>query len=1072
MKKITQILLLSALALTLVATGTGCTAKAKKIYHEKRADKFFAAGDFDGAEIEYLNVLKNDNENAHAFARLGGIYYEDGRLQHAAFFLGRASELATNDLDVRLKLGFVYSTGGKIQEARDNANFVLDRNPQDPEAPLLLAESAVRPKEIEAARQRLLTLIKTRDSAALQVGLGNLYFKEHDLVKAAAAFQRAQGLDAKSAAVNVALGALSWAREDVKQADVFFKQAAEVSPLRSPRRMQYVRFKIQTGGLAEARTTLDEVLKKSPEYLPALLSLAEIEARENKFEACNTLLGKVLARDENNFGAMLFLGQLKQAQGNFGEAVAAFERMARVYSLSPQVHYYLALAAFAGDDGNKALAALARALELQPDYADATLLQAQVFLRSGNASPVIVGLEKLRQKQPGLTAAQLLLADAYRMQARLPEALAIYQALEKSSPTNTQMPLLQGAALMQLKRADDARQAFNRVLKLEPDNLPALEQLVELDLADKNFSAASQRIQAELVKRPKQIELHLIQAKVLILQGDTQAAEAELLRTAELDPKNPNPYLLLAQLYFDTKQNQKSLTKLEEAIACAPKNVPALMMLATIHSTEKDYAKAASAYERVLVIDPKFSPAMNNLAYLCSENLNQLDRAYDLAQEVRKLLPIDPYTADTLGWICFKRGDYATAFGLLSESVAKVTDETEIQAHYGLAAYMLADEATARTALTAAVQAGKALTIQEECQRALTFLNVDPRTANAATRTALEQRVSAKPDDLVAQERLAMILERDGETEKALRAYEKVLAVNPKNFNTTLHLAGLYAAKDTKKAYELAKVAYQLSPYDPAVLQLLGRLAYGSGDFKLAASLFQETLKKRTDDAALYLELAKAAFAIGKIQDAQAALNGASKLNMAAPRAAEVKRMAQLIQAFDTAAPTTADQALIAEALRAEPNYLPALAAQAATAERTGNLSAAVAGYEKILPLYPDFAPAQKQLVQLYAKGTNQVARAYELALKVRDAYPNDPALTKAVGIILIQKADYARAANMLKTIATAAASDPEIFFYLGTAQFQLKNPADCKASLQRALSLKLAAPQAEAARKMLATLK
>ena len=41
----------------------------------------FTAGQYDKAEIEYLNVLRRDPENALAIGRLGDIYFDEGRFQ-------------------------------------------------------------------------------------------------------------------------------------------------------------------------------------------------------------------------------------------------------------------------------------------------------------------------------------------------------------------------------------------------------------------------------------------------------------------------------------------------------------------------------------------------------------------------------------------------------------------------------------------------------------------------------------------------------------------------------------------------------------------------------------------------------------------------------------------------------------------------------------------------------------------------------------------------------------------------------------------------------------------------------
>jgi len=122
---------------------------------------------------------------------------------------------------------------------------------------------------------------------------------------------------------------------------------------------------------------------------------------------------------------------------------------------------------------------------------------------------------------------------------------------------------------------------------LQPDNLQALEQLVNLDLAEKNFPAAQRRVQTELDQKPNVDDLRLLLAKVFSTAGNFSQAEATLLKTLELSPENQGAYLVLAQLYVDAKQNAKALDKLNTVLAKNPKNIPALMLAATSKATTK-----------------------------------------------------------------------------------------------------------------------------------------------------------------------------------------------------------------------------------------------------------------------------------------------------------------------------------------------------------------------------------------------------------------------------------------------------------------------------------------------------
>jgi tetratricopeptide (TPR) repeat protein len=1066
-------LLLAAVAVVLLAlAGTGCTAKARKIYHLQRANKFLAANDYDRAEIELLNVLRSDPLNAEAIGKLGNIYFDEGRIQHAAPYLAKGSELATNDLTLRLKLGFIYSAVGKTTNARGEANFILDHQPQNDEAPLLLAETAVNPNDIAPVRQRLQALGQHGDRAALETALGNLALREHDLPAAAAAFKRALTLDAKFAPAYTGLALLSLAQNDLVQAAANFKQAADLSPPRSPRQMQYARFKLQTGDLAGGEEIMNALVKKAPDYLPALMGLAEVAAAQTNFTESARRLETVLAHDPDNFEALMFDSRLKLAQHQNAEAVTTLERVTRLFPQVPQAHYQLALAYFGEDDNVKAINSLSLALQLDGNYTDAILLMAEVQIKNKNPNPAIVSLQRLVQKQPQLVQAQLLLADACRQAGRTDQAMAIYVPLEKTYPQNPSLPLLIGSAYLEQKNFALARQEFEHLKALQPDNLLALEQLVNLDLADNNFPVAQQRVQTELDRRPKTGELRLLLAKVFLAESNSVQAEAVLLKEISLSPDDQGAHLMLAQLYADSKQTQKALAELEVVIAKNPKNLPALMLAADTYSNNKDYKKAAALYEQTLQSNPQFSPAMNNLAYLYSEQLDQLDRAFELAKQARDLLPYDPSTADTLGWICFKRGAYPTALGLLQESAAKMPGQPEIQYHLGMANYMLGYEDAARTALLNCRQTSVVFAGQAEAARCLALLAINPQTADAATRTLLEKRVAEKPDDQVALGRLAAIYQRDGNFDKASSTYENVLLANPKNLSAMVNLTQIYARKDVAKAYAMARDAYKLAPNDPKVSQVYGRLAYQSGDYKLASTLLQQSVQAQPDDGLGLFDYAQATYCLGQVAEAQTALQNALQFNLPAPQATEARRMLDLINMAADPAQAVAASARLAEILKTEPDYVPALMAQAAASERQANLAAAENNYEKVLNRYQDFAPVQRQLAILYSRDTTKTDRAYALAIKARVTYPSDPALTKALGLILLQQGNAARAAQVLGDATAMNSADAEAFFFLGTAQFQLKNQAEAKVALQQAITMQLSAPQTAAARQMLDKLK
>jgi tetratricopeptide (TPR) repeat protein len=73
-------------------------------------------------------------------------------------------------------------------------------------------------------------------------------------------------------------------------------------------------------------------------------------------------------------------------------------------------------------------------------------------------------------------------------------------------------------------------------------------------------------------------------------------------------------------------------------------------------------------YEDAIRLDPGLAVARNNLAYLIATTGGDLDRALELAQEAKRLLPDNPNAADTLGWVLYKKNLPSAAIGYLKEA--------------------------------------------------------------------------------------------------------------------------------------------------------------------------------------------------------------------------------------------------------------------------------------------------------------------------------------------------------------------------------------------------------------------
>jgi len=1057
------------LAAALIAS---CSKEAKKTRFLAEADSYFKAGNYDKAKVSYLNVVRLDPQNALAFERIGTMWLEDGSPLRAAAFLVKANELAPKNDQNRIRLTRCYLAIGRFADASKQALKVLEQTPDNGDAIIALTEAARSKEDIQAAEQHLEKYPK-KDDISFHLASANLCLSSGDLAAAEKALRPALTVNPNSSAAHMALGDLYLLKKDQKQAGEEFKKAAELAPVRSMERLKYAAFMSAAGDTAETRRISTEMTTQAPDYLPGWTLLAELAFKEGKYDEALSLLENVFSREPQYIDGHRLESEVLLAKGDTKKATEVLERLDQTYPDTPLIKYELARAYLKKNNMNQAKVVLDQAISINPNYAEAILLLADINLRSGHGEAVIEPMTRLLKRSPELRPAALLLAAAYGSLDRFDDAAVITGEEAKLAPRDPQAQMALGLTLRQAKRNDEARQAFEKAAELAPDNLWPVDQLVELDLLEKHFDAAQQRIDRHFQKTPDSPAAHFFKGKILVAEEKWGPAETELQKTLQLDPNFGGAYDLLVQTYLVTNKLPQALSQLQTQLSKNPNDASALMTLALLHERTNEFAKARDAYEHLLSLKPDLVSALNNLACLYADRLNDLGKAYDLARKARDLQGNDPAIADTFGWILSKRGEYQQALAILQGSAAKLPDSPEVQFHLGMTAYMMGQPDLARVALQKAASATNDFPGKEESKRHLALLKNDAAAAPELSVSQLEAMAKKQPNDVIAQTRLGEAYEKQGAADKAAAAFEQVLKLNPRLASATTKLAQLYAGplQNKEKALAYAKKARELTPNDPQVTSILGKVAYQSGNLAWSYSLLQEAARQRENDPSILHDLAWAAYRLGKVNEARETMQKALATGSDFPEAADARTFLSLTALDENLKELVAAENEIQKELQASPEYLPALMAQAALDEQRGQIKPASEIYTSILRRSPDFAPAQKRLAKLYAQEPSTTAAAYDLATKARKALPDDGELAELLGRLSYEKKEYQRAIQLLEESARKTSLNANSLFYLGMSQLQTRQKAEARDVLNQALVGGLQEPLASEARHALADL-
>ncbi len=728
------------IALTLLAAGA-CSKDPEQAFRDymESGRRYADQQRFAEAAIEFANAVQLDPRSGAARLTLAEAHLAAGNTRAAFPQLIRAADMLPDDLAAQLRAGQLLHQGGMFDEAKTRARKVLQKQPGHVDALLLLGNALAGLRSLDEAVEVMRRAIELDpERAGTYTNLGVLRLAQGDQREAEDAFRRAIDVSGGSPETHVGLGNFYRAVGDSSNAESMLRRALELAPddLAAHRALAAL-FVSWTGREAEAETHFAAVARLSGAPSDRVVLADYYVARERQADAIAAL--EALAAEPGQFvfaKAHLALvrfvaGQRELARTAIDEVLA--RDAGHVGALVLQARLFLAERRY--DD---ALATIKRGLDADPGSGEAHLTKARILLAQGRSDEGRKALYAALSASPGLLPAQLALVELHRERRELDTAITIATDAIREHPASLEARLARLRVWMirdddhekaaadlrelaarlprsadvlatqgefQLSRQDPggARRAFGAALDVEPAHTRALTGMVALDLSGRKTADARRRVDEALNRRPGELPVLLLAARVHGLADDTAWAERTLRRAIELDPSRPEPYAELAQLYLSQNRIDDATRQFVEVARLNPRSVGAPTMLGFLHYVTGQRDEAVAWWEKALALNPQAAAAANNLAWVFAESGTNLERAQQLATLARGKLPNAPEVADTLGWVHYKREATSSALRFLQQAVDGDPRNPVYQFHLGMAHFQAGNDAKARVALTRAL---------------------------------------------------------------------------------------------------------------------------------------------------------------------------------------------------------------------------------------------------------------------------------------------------------------------------------------------------------------------------------
>ncbi|MDY6903924.1 MAG: tetratricopeptide repeat protein [Thermodesulfobacteriota bacterium] len=725
--------LLSCLVILLL---TGCADKEEKFSEHFQNGLTYASNEnYNAAVIEFRNAVALSPKHADARYQLGLSYLKTGEPGKALQELERAATLDPENTDAQIKTAELYFLGQRLRESRDAIDRMLAVNPDAPGAYALLAQIELREENTGAA------VAAITKALALKPDNSDYYIIKARILSASEQFEEAEQLLKKAVDMSPepenlqVLAAFYISRQENEKAEQTLKQMVRQYPDRSDPYLELAKFYMIVGRQADAEANLQGAIEKDPDsaglyivlgnfyrgtktfekaekaYKTAIeksetpagakTMLADLYFENQKKELATDLVNDVLEKTPDHAGANLVRAKLLVANHKEADAMEILDKLVQENPKWGDAYYVKAIAHLNRGETAESLDATNQAIKYASRNPEIrTLLAHHLFLKQdfeGARNNAAIAL----QQTPSNFRAGVVLAKSLLALGDTEKAINAFEKMAAYRPNDVEILFNQAIAYLVGDKVSQAETVLEKLIGLKPDFSPALRMLSGLLVQQQKADQAIQMVRDNVDKSGENADNLLLLAELLNAHTKLQNEALDILdRAQQIAPENPRVYALTARILKKQGKTQEAIEKYKILTSQNPDAAEAFMIMGTLMDEAGDREGAKDAYLKALDIKPDFAAAANNLAWLIADSPNpDLAKALRMAMTAKENAPADPFVADTLGWVHYKRGAYQLAISQFSQATEKKPDMPTLRYHLALALHADGQIEKARTEL-------------------------------------------------------------------------------------------------------------------------------------------------------------------------------------------------------------------------------------------------------------------------------------------------------------------------------------------------------------------------------------
>lgn len=548
--------------------------------------------------------------------------------QKAINMCNKAIDISPKNMDIHLLLGSAYSLAGKVDSARAELNYVINKNPRYRDAYIYLVN-------MEDLACNYLQALEYAD-------MGLKYFPND------------REILLKKLNIYVKMG--DW-MESNRLADYLFDRFSADPYIRSV----YLDYKLSVarqyshrGYIEIAKRAYESVLEQDPLNKEALTAIFGLDIRSGNYESSLAYTNRALLSTPNSYEYLMKKVAILDAMSRYVEAIEVVEKLLKLYPTNSDVqklNSYIRMTAGRFYMNTDPYLLFAAVLDREPTNRDALTYIINICFSRGNhllaLQWVNYGLKASPNDYDLLKRKLGILDDLKRYGA----ASVIAESMFKDNPTEMnkanflELRTLAAKQYMNEMEYDSAIVALKSVLFYDRSNVSAINYLINVYTIQKRYDDALRTIDEALVYYPN--DEHLMFKKSIVLDGYQRYADAAAIskQLLEAHPEN-RQYLasLIEQSLAAGRQSMQyddyynTLKVLRDVLDKQPDNVDALNYIINIESAIRDFDSALYYVEQGIRYYPDSKEFLFRKSLVYAE-AKQYKTAYEISGPLYKSYP-------------------------------------------------------------------------------------------------------------------------------------------------------------------------------------------------------------------------------------------------------------------------------------------------------------------------------------------------------------------------------------------------------------------------------------------------